>query len=60
MALRTGYPSWMQEDDAEEDDDLLDEEDGEDYDAAFWGDEDRAYDERRDRELFGDLSGGSA
>ena len=60
MALRTGYPSWMQEDDAEEDDDLLDEEDGEDYDAAFWGDEDRAYDERRDRELFGDLSGVSA
>ena len=54
MALRTGYPSWMQEDDAEEDDDLLDEEDGEDYDAAFWGDEDRAYDERRDRELFGE------
>lgn len=56
---RTGYPSWMQEPE-EDDEDLLDEEDDEDYDAAFWGDEDRAYDERRDRELFGDLSGVSA
>ena len=36
--LRTGYPSWMQERDEE----------GE----AF--DEDAAYEERRDRELFGD------
>jgi hypothetical protein len=42
----------MQEDEEEEDEDLLD--DDEDYDAEFWGDEDRAYEERRDRELFGD------
>lgn len=50
MALRTGYPSWMQEDEEEEDDDLLDEDDD------LWDDgyEDRAYEERRDRELFGD------
>ena len=48
MALRTGYPSWMQEDD----DDLLDEDDecevlSDDY-------EDRVYEDRRMRELFGD------
>ena len=51
MALRTGYPSWMQDRD-EDDDDLIDE----DYDSEFWGDdyEDRAYDERRMGELFGD------
>ena len=28
---RTGYPSWMQED-------VLDDEDEEDYDSEFWGD----------------------
>ena len=47
---RTGYPSWMQE---EEEEDLLDE----DYcESEFWGDddEDRCYEERRDRERFGD------
>ena len=51
--LETGYPSWMQEED--EDEDLPDEGD-EDYDRELWGDddEDRAYEERRDRELFGD------
>ena len=49
MALRTGYPSWMQET-GEDDEDLPDE----DYDSQFWGDEDRAYEERRDRELFGE------
>lgn len=50
MALRTGYPSWMQEDEEEEDEDLLDEDDD------LWDDgyEDWLYDERRDRELFGD------
>ena len=37
MCLRTGYPSWMQERDEEEE-----------------FDEDAAYEERRDRELFGD------
>lgn len=40
---RTGYPSWMQED-----------EDSEDYEREFWGDEDRRYEERREREIFGD------
>lgn len=35
---RTGYPSWMQEDD--------------DYEREFWGDD--SYDERREQELFGD------
>ena len=40
---RTGYPSWMQED-----------EDSEDYEREFWGDEDRSYEERREREIFGD------
>lgn len=33
---RTGYPSWMQEDD------------------QLWDDDDRSYDEMRERELFGD------
>ena len=33
---RTGYPSWMQEDD------------------HLWDDDDRSYDEMRERELFGD------
>ena len=46
---RTGYPSWMQEE--EEDEDLLEEEEDE-----SWGDgkEDWYYDQARDRELFGD------
>ena len=46
---RTGYPSWMQDDDDEvdeDDEDLLDDED-EDYD------DDALYDERREQELFG-------
>lgn len=45
---RTGYPSWMQDDDEvdEDDEDLFDDED-EDYD------EDALYDERREQELFG-------
>lgn len=49
--IRTGYPSWMQEDD-----EVLDDEDDEDYESEFWGDEceDRAYEESRERELFGD------
>ena len=38
MALETGYPSWMQERDEEEEE----------------FDEDALYEERRDRELFGD------
>lgn len=38
---RTGYPSWMQEDDEDEDFDL----------GAYL---DRIYDEERDRRLFGD------
>ena len=37
---RTGYPSWMQEDDSY------------DYEREFWGDD--SYDERREEELFGD------
>ena len=60
-ALRTGYPSWMQEDE------VLNDEDDEDYDSEFWGDDcedryDAAYDAycdylyevSRERELFGD------
>ena len=45
---RTGYPSWMQED-------VLDDEDDEDYDSEFWGDEreDDLYEETRWSELFG-------
>ena len=45
---RTGYPSWMQEDV------LNDEDDEEDYDSEFWGDEceDDLYEESRERELF--------
>ena len=31
---RTGYPSWMQEDEV-----LNDEDDEEDYDSEFWGDD---------------------
>ena len=43
---RTGYPSWMQED-------VLDDED-DDYDSEFWGDEreDDLYEETRWSELF--------
>lgn len=46
---RTGYPSWMQEDV------LDDDEDEEDYDSEFWGDEreDDLYEETRWSELFG-------
>ena len=60
-AIRTGYPSWMQEDE------VLNDEDDEDYDSEFWGDDcedryDAAYDAycdylhevSRERELFGD------
>ncbi len=49
-AERTGYPSWMQEEETE------DEEPEEDYERDFWGDEyeDRCYEERREAELFGD------
>ena len=45
---RTGYPSWMQEDV------LDDEDDEEDYDSEFWGDEreDDLYEETRWSELF--------
>ena len=42
---RTGYPSWMQEDEEEED---FPEEDN------FLDDEDRDYEESRERELFGE------
>lgn len=44
---RTGYPSWMQED-------VLNDEDEEDYDSEFWGDEreDDLYEETRWSELF--------
>lgn len=49
---RTGYPSWMQE----EDEVLNDEDDEEDYESEAWGDEfeDRAYEESREREFFGE------
>lgn len=45
---RTGYPSWMQEDV------LDDEDDEEDYYSEFWGDEceDDLYEETRWSELF--------
>lgn len=44
---RTGYPSWMQED-------VLNDEDDEDYESEFWGDEceDSLYEESRWSELF--------
>lgn len=52
---RTGYPSWMQEEtevlNDEDDEDVIDDDDGDDY-CDF--DEDRAYEERREQELFGD------
>ena len=48
-ALRTGYPSW-------EEDEVLNDEDDEDIDSEIWGDEfeDRAYEERRERDLYGE------
>lgn len=48
-ALRTGYPSWMQEDEVlnDEDDEDSYDDDGDDYC-------DYLYEERRDRERFGD------
>lgn len=51
-ALRTGYPSWMQD----EDDEVLNDEDDEYYDSEFWGDEceDRYYEEALERAIFGD------
>ena len=47
-AIRTGYPSWMQEDD------VLNDEDDEEEEHEIWGDEceDDLYDESRERELF--------
>lgn len=47
---KTGYPSWMQEEE------VLNDEDDEDYESEFWGDEceDSYYEESRERELFGD------
>ena len=46
-AIRTGYPSWMQETE------VLNDEDDEDYcdDDDYCDD---LYEERRERELFGD------
>ena len=43
---RTGYPSWMQDDDLDDDE--------EDYEGEFWGDEreDDLYEEAREREFF--------
>ena len=49
-AIRTGYPSWMQEDEVlndEDDEDSYDDEECDDYC-------DYLYDERREHELFGD------
>lgn len=49
-AIRTGYPSWMQEDEVlndEDDEDSYDDDEGDDYC-------DYLYEERRDRERFGD------
>ena len=48
-ALRTGYPSWMQEDD-----EVLNDEDDEEEVNEIWGDEceDSLYDEHR--EMSGD------
>ena len=49
LALRTGYPTW-------DEDEVLNDEDDEEYENEFWGDEfeDRAYEERRERDLFGE------
>lgn len=49
-AIRTGYPSWMQEDEVlndEDDEDSYDDDECDDYC-------DYLYEERRDRERFGD------
>lgn len=50
-AIRTGYPSWMQEDE------VLNDEDDEDCESEFWGDEceDSYYEESRELELFGEF-----
>lgn len=50
--LRTGYPTWMQDDD----DEVLNDEDDEDEESEFWGDEfeDRAFEESLEQYLFGD------
>lgn len=47
---KTGYPSWMQEEE------VLNDEDDEIEESELWGDEyeDSYYEERRERELFGD------
>lgn len=46
-ALRTGYPSWVE-------DEVLNDEDDEDYESELWGDEfeDRLYEERRESGLY--------
>jgi hypothetical protein len=48
-ALRTGYPRLAEEKE------VLNDEDDELQESEFWGDEceDRDYEERRERELFG-------
>ena len=50
---RTGYPSWMQETEVmnDEDDEDFYEDDEESWDDGY---EDWLYDQKRDRELFGD------
>ena len=45
--MRTGYPSWVND---EDDDEILDDE--EDFDLGAYID--RIYEEERDRRLFGD------
>lgn len=49
-ALRTGYPSWMQETE------VLNDEDDEDSESEIWGDEceDSLYEEERETEIFGE------
>ena len=51
-ALRTGYPTWVPAEEPE----VLNDEDNEDYESEIWGDEceDRAYEERRERDLYGE------
>ena len=46
-ALRTGYPSWVE-------DEVLNDEDDEDYESEIWGDEheDSLYEERRESGLI--------
>lgn len=53
---RTGYPSCMQERGGPVEDDEVFPDEEEDCERQFWGDDyaDRLYDERRDREFFGD------